>query len=321
MPHFANIAADGKPACIVDLDDVLLVNDLEENVTLVSRTQGQFAGLKKEDGAAERIAALMEAAGIPMIRFPVRWPDNETGENTFRFNQFARADAFSYATTSVFETQKDGTEQCGMLMGVDGYGRLESTGVTREEEAEILAKAQAANTGLRRIDPEEAHARFYAPGYTLYDPAKINRIYADSCQVNVIFSGQDRLDFSTPETDMNRILTIMRTEKPGITDEEIMQGFYQARERINTGLRATFARAVAAQAPQLLEIEGSKQAYYTRPDTVGVIYVGDKNDVMTIFYRKTAAQSYAEHEHVRFETPEQMQAAMAKLTAPKVTGP
>lgn len=323
MTHLINIAADGQPARLVDRDDIVMIMAAADGIGFFSRTQGLFLRLPADGDTAERTAALLEAAGIPQIRFPVRWPDSQAGEDKLSSTCFVRADAVCYITTSVFVPPQgsETAEKCAMLLGVDGYGRLESSAVTRAEDAAIRAAARAASPGMVEILPATARARFYQPGSTLYNPALIDRLYGDGAhQVQVVFSVSDRLDFSLPDVDDQEISDAVFRDYASATPVEQVKAFQAARRDAENTLARTFAAAVAAGAPQLREIEGPIYPFYIRPDTIAAVFAHD-GPSLNILSRKAAGEPYNENSVLHFETPAARDDAIARLTAPRPAGP
>lgn len=340
MANFINLAEAGKPEILIDADSVHMIEYRDDTmgatfgnnkgVTLWSKEQGVFATVPAENpGAAQKIVdKICRNKTQNWIKFPVRWPDSNTNENTLRSVCYVDPATFTYAITSV--PSEDNNNKIGasraILLGVEGYGRLESTAVTAGEERNMLATIQNANTGLVLVDPVDASARFYNPGYTLYNPAKVDRIYGDGVQINVIFMQKDRVDFTLnktpqaqqPKLDVNKHFQQLLAS--GIDEQEATENVQKLindraieKEEIINKAMNDFARAVAAECPQLDELENASYPVFLRFNDVSSLYTHDDGEVITIHYRKTKQDQYGESQNIYFKNRADLQKALEKF--------
>lgn len=341
MTNLISFGEEGKPEILIDADSIQMIEFCDDTmgptfgdskgITLWSKESGVFARLDAKDASAadEIIGKICGRKAESWVKFPVRWPDSDTNENTLRSVCYIDPTTFTYAITSVpseCNNEKIGPTRA-ILLGVDGYGRLESTAVTAEEERAMLDAIKTANQHLIEVPPSEASARFYNPGYTLYDPAKVNRIYGDGIQVNVIFNQRDRVDFTLrhvlkaqtgPKADINehmqRMLADGKDEEAAMRAiEELLRDQKKQKEAREQTVRNDFARAVAAKCPHLNEIENASYPVFMRFNNIASIYAHDDGKAITVHYRKTKGEQYDETQNVYFTEADALKKALEKL--------
>lgn len=324
MTNFVNIAPQGKTPAILDIDAITMIADEKDGMGLFSR-DGLFyqAGNGPDAVTAQDVIGRLQAAGVELVKFPVRWPDSKTDEDTLRHTYYIRPEAFSYYISSAQSSDVKGLDgpHCAAMLRVDGSYRLESTAISAAEEAVLLDAVRRHNANLVEVGAKEAHSRFYNPGVTVFNPEKVTAIRPDPVQVNVFFSPKDRIDFKLPEIDKNALLDQLHDENPGLDYKHLLPLFYKEEEAQKTRPKEDFARAIAAKTPQLQEFKNSNPPAFMSFDSLTTLYPHDDGKAFTAYYNKMAGDQYAESANVYFTKPEDMQAALADFTAYRNKGP
>ncbi|HRQ61648.1 MAG TPA: hypothetical protein PLO23_09105, partial [Alphaproteobacteria bacterium] len=203
-----------------------------------------------------------------------------------------------------------------LLMGLEGYGRLESYEVPVSAVEKFLDIVKQRQPQLARVNPDEARARFYDPGYVVYDPLKVIRIYQNGDSVNVRFTSPEDVDFNfEPEVVGQYLEAKYGPDSPhGDKQDCINQGTinkaYAFENKLRFRLQREFARKVAKAAPDLVRIEGSESILYTRftNATRLEVFTSDRPDQKTkllVFYQKDTPDSsgFLSHGQAHFKTP------------------
>lgn len=272
--------------------------DLQVILATRKTSQSLIANAQQWDISGDAISQALRANGTTMIEMPFVWGDETIGRH------FVDPAALTYITTSVAKQRAGDTERtAAILMGLKGGGFVESGAVPARIIQDIVNAAYAANPALRIVEPRTASSRFYEPGFTIFDPADVVRVYENGSQVNVLYRDGYCSDYMMPRIDYNnrhlnnlfdRIVRMRggdaAAEKATFTDKPLMNRVRNHTDayakRKETAVRRDFARAVAATCPDLYEFKDATQFFYTSLKNIGVVVQKDK-DLFVDYLRDT----------------------------------
>lgn len=301
MPRLINIATKDNNAYLLNAGDISVVADMlpSKNIgtdveeLLVVYPQSKYAPIqinRKALGiAVGDCAQKLSAGGVELFPFPYVWGDKkEIGR------LFVNPGAFTYLITSEAFIPEGKTEpHVAMLLGMEGHGRVESYEVPVSAVEQFMDIVKQRRPGLVRVNPSEATARFYQPGYVVYDPLKVIRIYQNGHQGNVRFTSPWDVDFSFRPEVIGRYLRSkygadkIPSDEQGAINQGCIDKAYAFERKLRFRLQREFARKVAAKAaPDLVRIEGADTILYTRFKNVASVqvYASENPDQETMMY-------------------------------------
>lgn len=174
------------------------------------------------------------------------------------------------------------------MIDVNGYGRFETYRVPESLIHDLVTRITAKRPQMERIDPSVATARFYEPGYVLYDPKQVSGIYQNGYDIDVTFADSHRIDFK------------LSARKP-----------YEDAPY----LREAFAAAVAAKSEGLVKLD-SVDTYYTKLDDVVSVLRFDSQLQFTFLNRSKMTGDTAYFENAQ-KAQSELERIKALTAAPK----
>lgn len=330
MPHFVNIATNGKKPLLIDADSISVVKEVdakkkgETTLSFSSNEEHGFLYIDKEfwNVDTDNCIRQLSNAGEELFAFPYIWGDGETpgGKTMGRF--FVNPAAFNYIITSEPSIEEGDTEETvAMLLGVDGYGLVESYGVPVKTVEKFMDLVKAQKPDLVRINPDEATARFYKPGYVIYDPQKIIRIYPNSYDLDIRFANGGLIDFNFPDRHfgqeyLDRKINGLSGEKRNSLSRDDMTRIFMVAQKYKDGMgsriRREFARRASRNVPGLVKIENAKSPFYTRFNNVSWIKQNEK--VLSFTFKKGSPDDTVGYgENVYFDSEETATEELARL--------
>lgn len=243
--------------------------------------------------------------------------------------------AFQSVITSAPSVSAGETEETiAVLLDIEGYGRIETTmpGTTLDA---FMQAAAAEKPNLMRIDPKTAHARFYNPGYSIFDADRIESLrYNGNMAIDVnlygaAMMGAGRIDFQLNSGDpngntlgnviINRMARKMRGML-GIKDlnaapvfNALVQRAQAYADKAEIRLMDHFCAAIAARAPQLVRIEYAQKPHYVDPARIACAYT--YKDSVQIHFAKPAFRTHANDFGIHFKSAGDAKKSYATLCA------
>ncbi|MCB9997043.1 MAG: hypothetical protein H6869_11485 [Rhodospirillales bacterium] len=315
---------------MIDTDNISVITEIVDHfntkgknrqLTFSSFDEHHFLQLTVERSdidANKCVEEIRKKSGINLIEIPFVWGDDDMG----RF--FVNPTAFNYIITSKpFIPDAKTEEHAAILMGMDGFGIVESYEVPVKKIEEIINAVKASGKDLKQISAEQATSRFIEPGPVTYDPQKISRIYSNGYDIDVMFQNGGRIDFHLPERRiMNELLDRKFNNLPINEQPEPTKQFMQTlsnrgrklEEKFIRGrLPREFARAIAKDVKGLVKVGDLSNVFYTKMNNISWIARHDKT--LSIHYKKNTpeGQSSNEQAFVYLKSEEKAQAAQEKL--------
>ncbi len=342
MARFINIAKDDTKPVLVNIEDIACVEEGFPGMAL-GQTQHsiRITGMDGREKAhlscdgynidVDVAVAKMAAAGLDLVHVPVGWPDNGAVKAVGR--NFVNPASFQYIITSKPTADKGATEETSaVLLSLRG-NFIQTYGITEPMIDGFMAKVVQALPQVKHVDTAKMTARFYQMGRIAYNPAAITSVDQGSDRVDVRFAGAT-IDFNAPHKDwcneyLNRKHNKATPEKraafmravwnnPAVDTQKHIYGF---ENKIRDRIGREFARAVAADVPQLIKVGGDFGAHYNRLDDVATMSLYDTkegNTVLSVLF----SRSNNDGVHVTFKTREKAEKEMARiagiLSAPKL---
>lgn len=340
MAKFIDVAPQSDHSFYIDAENVSVVSDMrkggarDKDMLCITTFQEQNAfAYQTEEGLtpAETVKYLREA-GTQMFEMSFIWGDEDVGV------LYVNPVAFQYVVTSEpFIRDGETEERVAIIMGVDGQ-LVESSGVKVSELDAFMDAVRQVRPDLKRVTPETASARFYKPGYTDYDPAKISQVYKNGSQVNVHFGCGGTVDFNIADMkrDWGNFYLQKRVNKAPperrlpIDTKEDMQALqkrvYDFKARIQFRLQREFAKAVAADAPDLIKVSSEEGFLYSRFKDVARLSFwedhGGEHCIYVEYNTKSRERGLAGDSRVYFKDLERAKkefaALLKKLDTPKL---
>ncbi len=321
MP-LVNIARDDVKPYFVDSDDITGLhqhiseeNGKQKNELSIYNSQGQLAWVNADSFNldAETAIVKLREAGVPMVKFPIRWPDN--ADSFKEYVHYINPEAVTFATVS--KPGKDG--EIGAIVGVKGVGWEESYG-TKPEELDELMNTVRAVKNLKTFTPDVAEARWSGAAMLYIDTASVIKVRDDGYQVNVDFIGSGSLDVQVPRADVNVIANeIYQGGKDTRNLNEIFAEAQAKADAKTTAARIDFAHAVASGNPALINLSTASQATYITKDAIGTVsfYDDERSGKMLL---RIAPQKLHSNHHVdtltlRFNTAAERQQVANRIVA------
>ena len=327
MP-LVNIARDDAKPYFVDSDDITglhqhirVENDKQRNELSLYNSKGQLAWLDADSFNldAETAVAKLREAGVPMVKFPIRWPDNN---DTYKeYVHFINPEAVTFATVS-----KPGADgKIGAIVGVKGVGWEESYG-TEPAELEELMNTVSAVKKLQSFTPDVAEARWAGAAMLYIDPASVVKVRDDGYQVNVYFAGSGSLDVQVPRADVNKIANDIYQGGKDTRDLNIIFAEAHAKAEVaSQKARQDFARIAASGNAELIDLSTPERATFITKDDIGAVnfYDDEKSGrkILRIMPQKLHQNHYPDSLSLSFNTAAEREAALQKLLPKKPKAP
>lgn len=216
--------------------------------------------------------------------------------------------------------------RAGIVMGVIGYGRHETT-TAHPQEAQAVIDAISKAKPLLHFTPDEAHSRFYEPRCLYLDPACIKALREDPIQVNVWFKNNDRLDVETPKVDFQDIFRTLIMPIKNPTSEQLETLIRQAQTETDDlahKRRTDVADRIAGEVKNLLKIPDAQYTTYVTPSAIATITTWEEKNTsrdskysygLSLGEQETAHTKYPESISVYFNSESARKKAIVALGA------
>ncbi len=319
MP-LVNIAPDEAQPYFVDSDDITglhhhisMENGKEKNELSIYNSKGQLAWLNADSfnlDATTAVAKLREA-GVPMVKFPVRWPaDNDSYKE---YVHYINPEAVTFATVS--KPGKDG--KIGTIVGVRGVGWEESYG-TEPADLEELMNTVSAVKNLKTFTPDIAEARWSGAQMLYIDTASVVKVRDDGYQVNVDFEGSGSLDVQIPAADVNKIAN--EIYKGGEDTRNLNEIFAEAHvlaKEASRKARLDFAKIAASGNPDLIDLSSAERAIFITKEDIGSVSFHDDEKsgkkLLRLKPQKLHQNHYPDSINISFNTAAEREEMLQRL--------
>lgn len=320
MPRLINIAkSQGSPVYVDPSDITAVMTSPEKNEVTLFNSKGQLLHMSCAhwDVDFQDVVDKIAQAGKQLFGFTARWPE---GQDSFRdYTYYIAPEAVNFITTSKPSVQ--GVQ--GVIIGVKGYGRVESYGTTPQELDELLATMRAAKP-MKEFTPDIAMARWSNPDRLCIDFNAVTRIVDDKHMgIDVSFDEFDRrLDVHTPMLDINDLVTQEEAEAAQAGGQESLSRLFwvegtRRQKELERQARQKLAEEIAAANGTLTHVPVPGQSVYLRPEESGFVYSfeSDEEFILLVGTQKTARNPYPDDLKIYFKTKEDRQRAFDVLNS------
>lgn len=331
MSDLVNIRSEDNPFFInvADVTAVIEHKDREDKtLALYDEKQGQFfrAGVNGWGFDVPTILKAFENNGQELFSIPLFWGSEEQ-VGSYHIDPKA-------VQSIIVSGEKDnsqGVSCVGLLADVKGFGRVETTNVPADLVKKLVKSVEAVNNSLMRIDAKTAPSRWYGDdGYTIFDTSEIRSIHPNGWDMDIKFKDDMRIDFhlnadkkvsQATNEYLNRL--VKRIQSDGTREEllaklggslnNLMPRLSRYEERFRKKLRAEFAASVAKENADLVQIQNSKDVYYTALE--GISHMRTHKETLSVCFNKTSDQISGPDMHVYFDDNATAQKEMLRLSA------
>lgn len=309
MSSLINIAKDDTKPVYVDVSEITsFAYDPSRTEMSIYNTKGQLMYINYESfniDPADLLEKLTQA-GNKMLYFPTRYEDKE-------HQQYVSPAAVTFATLT--EIGKDNEQ--GAIVGIRGYGRIE-TYKAKPEEVEALLKA-AAESGieLQKYTPDVVHSRWYNASALYIDPKAVTQIKDTGYgQIDVSFRDSGSLDIQAGRDSSkrnqavadiaNRLWNANRDAYPTLND--VFKAAENEVKAAEDKLREDFITKITSNNATLVKVPGTQYALYLTPEKYAYIGFhdferdGKTSYSMTLSRQKTPANQYLESINLYFNS-------------------
>lgn len=331
MARLVNLKPRATDPLFFNADDVALIQETKdrkgaETVLIQGRDASQLVlGEKKDWGLDAAVCARqIQKFGKPFLSLPLIWQGDDPHWEYGRV--FINPEAVNFVVTSAPYMPKGEVQECvAAIIGIDGHGRVETCDIPVAQMESFEVDVVFVNPAMMRIDPQMGTSRFVHPGHVLLNPEKLERIYPNGYDIDVDFRGAGRLDFNLGrnrnfQQEWLKVIKPCLTKKgAAVDDDKIITNAHRYEEHKRGQLRRAFAQALAQKAPQLVEVKGGKDVYYTALERLGQAYLsqrdGEEETSLILQYRPLPFTNnrYGEHGRVRFFTRARAEGELARL--------
>ncbi len=235
----------------------------------------------------------------------------------------------SIIVSGTYQKDDEREPHVGLLVDVKGYGRVETYRVPVSAVNAFVEAVEKVNPNLMRFESEDISTRWPGDdGYTIIDPTEIRNIYPNGWYMDISFKDGIRLDFHLDQQKkvdkarkvyLNKLMKRIQGDGPEDVLYEALDGNLnnllpraeKYAERCRRKLRENFAKAVAAKVPDIVEIKGAKDVYYTRLDDI--TYMNATKKALSIQFKKVAGQRYGDDMAVWYDDKEKAVSEMKRL--------
>jgi hypothetical protein len=317
MAKLINIAKTEEKPLYIDSSDItaMMINPDKGELSL-HNSKGKLLWISMKEWDVDPADALKKLAdnGRPLVSFPTRWPAEE---GKFKeYPAYVAPEAVTFATVS----QPSDNGKVGAIVGLKGYGRHETYDISQEEIGALLKAVRASKTVLEYA-PEEAYARWAAPGGLYIDPQSVTRIQDNGAgtQVNVYFGQYGLmagLDVQVKDVNPNDVMDRLLDENPNRDGREVVQEAYRLEKEEEGRARVAFANTLAAANGNLTLVPYSKTATYIDKKDIGFIsfYNDERGCDLVIHVQESPANQYGDRLTFRFNTAAERKKAFEQLT-------
>lgn len=295
MGQLVNLAKNTEKSLVIDASTLSIFMDIADpntnkrNITFHStsyKPENRLLSFEKDSWDMDAPACVknLAAAGYDFFELPYIW-----GDKKYYGEAYINPDAVSAIITSApFIPENETESHVAALIDVNGYGRFESYSIPETLVDDLVVRITAKRPQMERIDPSVATARFYKPGYVLYDPKQVSGIYQNGYDIDVTFADSHRIDFKL-------------SGRKGYEDAP--------------HLREAFAAAVAAKSEGLVKLD-SVDTYYTKLDDVVSVLRFDSQLQFT-FQKRNRITGDAAYFQSAQKAQSELERIMALTAAPK----